>query len=107
MANNNGLEIEKRLLLKRLPYNFKSQGWIEIDQFYTPSGRLRQELIYDEFGKLTDVRFIRQIKKSVAAGVNEESPEEILSLYEYEQVLKSWEEDINWEVKNPLIGDGQ
>ncbi len=28
-------------------------------------------------------------------------------LYEYEQVLKSWEEDINWEVKNPLIGDGQ
>ena len=28
-------------------------------------------------------------------------------LYEYEQVLKSWEDDINWEVKNPLIGDGQ
>ncbi len=28
-------------------------------------------------------------------------------LYEYEQVLKSWEEKINWEVKNPLIGDGQ
>lgn len=28
-------------------------------------------------------------------------------LYEYEQVLKSWEEDINWEVKNPLIEDGQ
>ena len=24
-------------------------------------------------------------------------------LYEYEQVLKSWEKDINWEVKNPLI----
>ena len=24
-------------------------------------------------------------------------------LYEYEQVLKSWEDDINWEVKNPLI----
>lgn len=24
-------------------------------------------------------------------------------LYEYEQVLKSWENDINWEVKNPLI----
>jgi len=28
-------------------------------------------------------------------------------LYEYEQVLKSWEEDINWEVKNPLIEDGK
>ena len=28
-------------------------------------------------------------------------------LYEYEQVLNSWEEDINWEVKNPLIEDGQ
>ena len=28
-------------------------------------------------------------------------------LYEYEQVLKSWEDDINWDVKNPLIGDGQ
>ena len=27
-------------------------------------------------------------------------------LNEYEQVLKSWEEDINWEVKNPLIADG-
>jgi hypothetical protein len=26
-------------------------------------------------------------------------------LYEYEQVLKSWENDINWEVKNPLIDD--
>ena len=24
-------------------------------------------------------------------------------LYEYEQVLESWEKDINWEVKNPLI----
>lgn len=24
-------------------------------------------------------------------------------LYEYENILKSWEEDINWEVKNPLI----
>ena len=24
-------------------------------------------------------------------------------LYEYEQVLKSWEDDINWDVKNPLI----
>ncbi len=28
-------------------------------------------------------------------------------LYKYEQVLKSWEDDINWEVKNPLIGDSQ
>jgi hypothetical protein len=28
-------------------------------------------------------------------------------LYEYEQVLKSWEEEINWDVKNPLIEDGQ
>lgn len=26
-------------------------------------------------------------------------------LYEYEQVLKSWESDINWEVKNPLIDE--
>lgn len=26
-------------------------------------------------------------------------------IYEYEQVLKSWEEDINWQVKNPLIED--
>ena len=24
-------------------------------------------------------------------------------LYEYEQVLDSWEKEINWEVKNPLI----
>lgn len=24
-------------------------------------------------------------------------------LYEYEQVLNSWEEEINWEIKNPLI----
>lgn len=24
-------------------------------------------------------------------------------LYDYEQVLVSWEEEINWEVKNPLI----
>lgn len=28
-------------------------------------------------------------------------------LYEYEQVLKSWEDDINWEVENPLIERGQ
>lgn len=26
-------------------------------------------------------------------------------LYQYEQVLESWEKEINWEVKNPLIGD--
>ena len=25
------------------------------------------------------------------------------NLFEYEQVLKSWEEDINWEVENPFI----
>ncbi len=24
-------------------------------------------------------------------------------LYEYEQVLKSWEDEINWQVENPLI----
>lgn len=24
-------------------------------------------------------------------------------LYEYEQVLKEWESEINWEVKNPLV----
>lgn len=24
-------------------------------------------------------------------------------LYEYEQVLKSWEDEINWEIKNPFI----
>ena len=24
-------------------------------------------------------------------------------LYDYEQVLKSWEDEINWDVKNPLI----
>ena len=28
-------------------------------------------------------------------------------LYQYEQVLESWEKEINWEVKNPLIEDGQ
>lgn len=28
-------------------------------------------------------------------------------LYEYEKVLKSWEEDINWDVKNPLITNSQ
>ena len=28
-------------------------------------------------------------------------------LNEYEQVLKGWEDDINWDVKNPFIGDGQ
>jgi len=28
-------------------------------------------------------------------------------LYQYEQVLESWEKEINWEVKNPLIEDGK
>jgi len=28
-------------------------------------------------------------------------------LYQYEQVLEYWGKEINWEVKNPLIGDGQ
>jgi hypothetical protein len=26
-------------------------------------------------------------------------------LYEYEQVLTSWEKEINWDVPNPLLGD--
>ncbi len=28
-------------------------------------------------------------------------------LYEYEQVLKSWEDDINWQVPNPLVDDAE
>lgn len=28
-------------------------------------------------------------------------------LYEYEKILKSWEEGINWEVENPLIEDNK
>jgi hypothetical protein len=28
-------------------------------------------------------------------------------LYEYEEILKSWEAEINWDVKNPLIDSNQ
>ena len=28
-------------------------------------------------------------------------------LYDYEEILKSWESEINWEVKNPLIDSDQ
>jgi hypothetical protein len=28
-------------------------------------------------------------------------------LYEYEKVLESWEKEINWEVKNPLVEDNE
>lgn len=28
-------------------------------------------------------------------------------LYQYQQVLEYWEKEINWEVENPLVEDGQ
>ena len=28
-------------------------------------------------------------------------------LYEYEKVLESWEKEINWEVKNPLVENNE
>ena len=47
---------------------------------------------------------LKKAKELVAEKLGSQKMVEMQSkLYEYEEVLKSWESEINWEVKNPLI----
>ena len=82
------LEIEKRLLLKRLPLDDSLFDEIQyIEQFYTPTGRYRKiELWNKKPGNLV-TKYIHTIKKAVSKGVSEENEVEI-SLLEFTNAIK-------------------
>lgn len=74
------LEIEKRILLKKMPELKKFDKTQHIKQYYTPSGRYR--VIHD----LTNVgiknhssliKYIKTIKSTISAGVNHEEENEV------------------------------
>ncbi len=67
------LEIEKRLLLKRLPLSSAFFKEVQhINQYYGPTGRLRHVEIFKDGKKSPTEKFILTKKKSISKGVNEE-----------------------------------
>lgn len=51
---------------------------------------------------------LEQAKELVAEKLGSQKMRDMQNkLYEYEQVLNSWEEEINWEIKNPLIENNE
>ena len=47
---------------------------------------------------------VREAKKLVSAKLGSAKMSEMMNkISEYEQILESWESEINWDVKNPLI----
>lgn len=64
--NANGLEIEKRYLLKREPNTGSCIEIYNIEQYYTPEGRFRRQ---SGLGKVT---YFKTNKKFVTEGVSEE-----------------------------------
>jgi CYTH domain-containing protein len=62
-AKKNGLEIEKRYLLRKIPVVNKFDECQSITQYYTPEGRFRQIISKGKF------EYIKTIKKDVSEGV--------------------------------------
>ena len=82
------LEIEKRLLLKRLPLHDELFDEIHfIEQYYTPTGRYRHVEMYSNKNNKEITKYIHTIKKSVSKGVNEEIEVEI-SLSEFSKAIE-------------------
>lgn len=81
--NINGYEIENRYLLKRVP-NVSFDEVFEIEQFYTPEGRFRQQKNKDT----KKVSYYQTNKKTISPGVNEEIEREISEI-EFEKAIKT------------------
>jgi CYTH domain-containing protein len=67
------LEIEKRILLKRVPLDMEFDEVQDIHQYYGPSGRLRH--VKNRIART--VQYIHTTKKTVSKGVNQETEVEI------------------------------
>jgi len=63
---------------------------------------------FDSWKNQMQEMILKKAKELVAEKLGSQKMVEMQSkLYEYEEVLKSWESEINWEVKNPLIDSNQ
>lgn len=83
------LEIEKRLLLKKLPLPTAAFKEVHhINQYYGPSGRLRHVEIFKDGKKSPTEKFIRTNKKSISPGVNEEIESDITKKDFYKELKK-------------------
>jgi CYTH domain-containing protein len=83
------LEIEKRILLKRLPLPTAAFKEVhQINQYYGPTGRLRHVEIFKDGKKSPVEKFIRTNKKTLAKGVNEEIESEITKKDFYKELKK-------------------
>lgn len=81
--NISGYEIESRYLLKRVP-DVSFDEVLEIEQFYTPEGRFRQQ----KDKRTKEVIYFKTNKKSISPGVNEEIEKEITES-EFQIAIKS------------------
>ena len=61
---------------------------------------------FDTWKEQMEEMILEKAKELVAEKLGSEKMRDMqCKLYEYEQILDSWEKEINWEVKNPLIED--
>lgn len=82
MAAANGLEIEKRYLLKKMPIA-KCLEFLSITQYYTPEGRFRKQ-----FAPLGKETYLKTNKKFITEGVNEETEVEVTES-EFKEAIKT------------------
>lgn len=83
-SKKNGLEIEKRFLLKIAPKFDKYDGCLQITQYYTPSGRFRKTIDANA-GK---IEFVKTKKAGVSKGVAKEKEWELTEA-EFKKAIKS------------------
>lgn len=86
-------EKDWKVLSVKIPVEMKIGGIsVNPKQFFDNWKDQMQEIILGE------------AKKLVAEKLGSQKMIEMQNkLYEYEEILKSWESEINWEVKNPLL----
>lgn len=59
---------------------------------------------FDSWKNQMQRMILDQAKELVAEKLGSQKMRDMQNkLYQYEKVLESWEEEINWEIKNPLI----
>lgn len=83
-AKKNGLEIEKRFLLKSAPDLKKYDECLQIIQYYTPAGRFRK-IIHSNAGK---IEFVKTKKNGISKGVANEKEWE-LTESEFKKAIKN------------------
>lgn len=99
------------LISIRDKYNSQGKDWktesVKIPVTLKIGGKsVNPKKFFDSWQKQMSELISKKAQKLVADNMGSEKMMNLQNqLYEMEQVLKSWENEINWEVKNPFIND--